>query len=522
MLTSHPAALVNPLCKAVLAGDHERVTEILRLAPDYIGEKTIFGRSAIDLAAYQPACLRILLQHVKPQLTQRSQVSAPPLAALQLSSVDPCPIHWGDDPAGDPECHSSECVTLDLYLAAGCEQLLDDLRVDSWRRASPHAKRIYLLHMRRRRQALTYLALVYLPKAQIESLGVSTTTVLDANVVAVIVKLRALKVQLSPVTEILYRDYTCATAGGSIYHYIQNVNDAELAWDLGFRDVTALDKDGRVPTVKTGNISYIHWLYAHGVDMFSPCCWGTEETGVGTTVAHYVASLAGPELSNGHHQSKVGHTVAELAPIIFSDVTDCCECRCSQQGGCSPMLCGLKEAFRESENVLDVCEQFLNAFPDRLDLGLAMAVTRLITFEAFSLPHSCCRFEDGGVKRDYIAMEIVDLDQIFSEEIERFEECIGILFRELETLQHSASINALIFKEFLHTTWNQTMKKEQTLKPDIGAEEEVLSGAAELGVVWRPTVPDEAPDFTSLEYWVGEIDKILEGKDTTYQEYGVV
>ncbi|KAK8017753.1 hypothetical protein PG993_014079 [Apiospora rasikravindrae] len=46
-----------------------------------------------------------------------------------------------------------------------------------------------------------------------------------------------------------------------------------------------------------------------------------------------------------------------------------------------------------------------------------------------------------------------------------------------------------------------------------------MDEAAALGVVWHSTGPVETPDFTSLEYWVGPIDRILEGKPTTHQNY---
>ncbi|KAK8047483.1 hypothetical protein PG996_015547 [Apiospora saccharicola] len=382
---------------------------------------------------------------------------------------------------------------LDLFLEAGCEQRSDDLNSAPWCGASPHAKRIYLLHMRKRRQELRELALQYLSKIQIASLGLLSTAFLEANVVAVVERLRAIRVQLPPAFDNLMRDYTHATRGGSIYHHIQDVKDAELAWDLGFRDVSATDADGKTPLCKMRNVPYILWLHKQGVDMFSICCGGPEETTVGITGAHYVASLALPELLSEGLGSDSGNVVADLVP-----------------------------ACKEPANLHEVCSSLVDNFPVRVDLGVAKAVTRPITFEAFALPHTCCRFEEGGVKREYTTAEIPELDHIFSEEIQRFEECMVVFFRELETINDSSPINAEIFKEFLHRKWTIIMQKEETLKLNIGTEEQAMEEAAELGVVWQPTLPNEAPDLSSLEYWIGEIDRIIEGKATTYQDYGVV
>lgn len=505
----------------MLAGDENRVADILNRFPDCLEESTITGRSAIDLAVREPACLRLILRHAKPHQLRhrRAGISTLAVIVLILSSLRPCPVAWGDDgPARESECYRPECVSLDLSLEAGCEQRLDDLTSVPWNRASPHAKRIYLLHMRKRRQELRDLALRYLSNSQIASMGLSSTAVLDVSVVAVIERLQAMKVQLPPVIDGLLSDCASVTSGGSIYHYIENTEDAELVWDLGFRDVSTLDNHGRTPMSKTRSLPYINWLVSHGVTILSSWLGISKQAATGTTNAHFVASLFFSEDHAGHdRQASEG-----LAPALFADVFDCCECRCSQQGGCTPLLSGLKAAVKSASNLQDACDSLIDMFPDRIDLEAAKTVTRLLTFEALSLPHTCCMFVADDFKKQYTTSDMVELDQVYSEEIEQFNLCVDALIQELQTQQDTSPISAEILRVFIHTTWTNTVQREKYTNLNVGKEQQAFKEAEKLGVVWQPTMPDEAPDFTSLEYWVGEIDKIVEGKATTYQEYRTV
>ncbi|KAK6853114.1 hypothetical protein PG995_009926 [Apiospora arundinis] len=513
----------NPLCMAVLAGDDQKVAEILRLDPDCIEETTITGRSALDLAVREPACLRLLLQHVKPHmLPRRGRVRSPPLAALQLSSLQPCSVQRVNDPAGEADCHRPECVALDLFLEAGCEQRFDDLQSTPWHRAAPHAKMIYLRHMQKRRHVLKDLALQYLPVTLAASLGLSSMAIPDTNVVAIIENLQAIKVQIPPTIEGLHQEYTRTSPGGSIYHYIQNVEDAELVWNLGFCDVLALDMTGRPAISKTRDIPYIGWLYAHGVDMFLPWHRSSEQAVMGTTDAHYAASLILPEVLRQCHNDDAQSSIVQLAPILFADVYDCCECLCSQQGGCSPLLSGLKAACKESASLTEAYDSLSDSFADFMDLDVARAMTRLFTFETLSLPHTCCMFQGDNFTKEYTAAEITELNHVFSQDIDRFGECIDFLFHELETLHNYSHINGGSLKAFLETTWTVRMQKELTEKLKVEKEELSRNDTAEIGVVWHPSTSDERPDFNSLEFWVGEIDKISEGRPTTYQNYKTV
>ncbi|KAK8067261.1 hypothetical protein PG997_014008 [Apiospora hydei] len=455
------------------------------------------------------------------ETSSKVQSERPPLAALLLSSVDPCPVEWGDGPFGPGEVHRPECETLDLFLEAGCEQRLEDLRAPSWQPASTHAKRIYLLHMRKRRQALKDLALQYLPETWIESLGVSSSVVLDANVVALVETLQALKIQLSPELEGLHREYTYATSGGSIYHYVQNVVDAEIVWDLGFRDVSALDKHGRSAISKTRDVPYIGWLRAHGVDVFATWPVGLKQAG-NTTITHYVASVIMAEIAQEGHNANDRTSIGQLAPVLFSEIHDGCGCRCANGHGCSPLLSGLKAACRTTAGLEDIYDAFIESFAAHINLEVAKAVTRLFTFEALSLPHTCCVFEDNDFRRQHVEADIPELDKVFPQEIKRFGEYIDVFPQELEALHDHSAINAEILKDFLHTRWTNTMQDELTRDFNEDTDRRHLDEAAALGVVWHATGPDETPNFSSLEYWVGEIDRISEGKPTTYQNYRTV
>ena len=93
-----------------------------------------------------------------------------------------------------------------------------------------------------RRRSLENLAMIHLPQVSIMELGIRPDRVLDSKAGKAIEMLEMKKMSVPPSLRAI------ETEGQSVYHTgIMNLQQAELLWQSGFRDIDELDKSGLSP-----------------------------------------------------------------------------------------------------------------------------------------------------------------------------------------------------------------------------------------------------------------------------------
>ncbi|RYP66632.1 hypothetical protein DL769_005982 [Monosporascus sp. CRB-8-3] len=394
--------------------------------------------------------------------------------------------------------------------------------------------------MKNRRERLKCLALEHLSLPEADEFGLRNKNVLDAYAARVIERLHERNVVVPAALIVkqcrILKLRDISDHGDSIYHYLSTSLDAsidaELFFDLGFRDLNTANKSGLPPFVGVNIIDvpqllFPLWLVEHGAELFHHLEYTSQTPrGVavrGATSAHWLFWHIGlllywiytgyvdyqePEWALAYRMSQLN---AKVMPV---NAPDECSCRCSADG-CSPFLWMLRRFVRRPRggppDMAFRYAWYLQYFGSNIQVQQHMDSIRFITYEALGMQHTCswpwpCATHYDSEEIQAIEEEQAGLLQILEGLVQDFEaKVIGIL--EERTTDTIAAL-----REFWTGYWCDRI--DEVLKDlngrDISHEERI--GAEVIGVRWddESNVESEAEeeDDSDIEYWYRRIEEI--------------
>ncbi|RYP90381.1 hypothetical protein DL770_003528 [Monosporascus sp. CRB-9-2] len=159
---------------------------------------------------------------------------------------------------------------FDLLLHAGSAYPLE-WKPYYFQAASMRSKLKYAKELQSRRERLKHLALENLSHLEAEDLGLCDGNVLDTLTGRVIKQLRKHHVPV-PAALLPFDSGFVSDTGWSVYCDLKSTTDAELFFQLGFRDLNTANAFGHAPLAYAAHnyapVSCLLWLREHGADLF--------------------------------------------------------------------------------------------------------------------------------------------------------------------------------------------------------------------------------------------------------------
>ena len=520
--TLYAALDCGPLSIAVVANDINQVNHILTNWPATILERDLLGQTPIHHAVCRPDCLRFLLKFADADILNAVDFQGMTPISVALHASFPiccCP----ETDLCEVQCHCTSA--LELLLNSDCA-LTNMLYTGSLRACMKYSGAL-----KNRRERLKRLAMQHLPLSEVDDLVSEEGIVLDARAEDVIERLQYHGVEIPAALNVGEQH------GRSIYHFLSNVEQANIFFDLGFRDVDIPDIRGHPPLTETAPfppLSYSPWLVEHGAELSHrirsehhlSSSYKVKNT---ATSAHHVLRYIGfrfrhnlkSRFSNtifdygavtDDDEAKIDSIIRLHSHILPVDERDECDCRCCYDG-CSPLLWMLQSVFRDIRSATSLetslfISLYLKTFGFSMGLKYHMDALRWATFEVLCIQHTCCfnywrphrRLLDiDNIKE--IVEEQADLLQILEKLVGEF----GNRITEILGRDNSDTLAHLAF--FWTVDWYTRMQEVLAELDGNNLSEEERRAAEDIGVKWDDELSDEEEDEQDEEYEEDEEDK---------------
>ena len=344
-----------------------------------------------------------------------------------------------------------------------------------WACDSKEIKNIVLDAFIARRKHLLELARTMLPEYSQEGLRLERGLLPDSNAGKIHTQLKQHNIlvpsSLQPRRYELERDE-------SVFHGpTLSVDDMDLLYTSGFRDIDALDSKGYTPISRASlecfdkqsmgeYIERLKWFVGKGASLHSP------PTITGSVPCHHISrnltyyflrllectSNTTLESLSGMWRRIFGPHLRGCIELLYGSVdTDNCSCSCSV-AGCTPISMTLRiilegpwkygPSLRISQKEKgDILQQLLLEIPSVATAG--RDVLRFITFTDLRLTHTCCRFDERGDRIIDFLFEEEEAAEIQDEErllLIDFEGLLEDIMREYDQLN-------IPLLEYIRTSW---------------------------------------------------------------------
>lgn len=495
------------LSQKILSNDLTRTQELLSSCPDMLKERNLLGQSPLHLSAENPLILRSLLVSVDQKTLDSVDISGYTAIDYALySSTSTCKGGW----RAKRRCRCCNCSqSTVMLLKADCAIISQPKNLATvLRETTIRCKKRYIKGLKNRRDRLVALAKRRLPKSTYAALDLVEGHVLDSQAPLVYKALldNAVKIP-SPLFLSTDGDIkSLQSYWSSVYNSIEFPEDAELFFNIGFRDIDALDWRGLPPLANfdgyhtIDNISYTLWLVDHGANLFRllhPIHVPPRQSF--TTSAHYVFLKIGlmPDIFRDYHDS-----VHSLNCAVFSvHVTDDCSCYCSDQG-CTPFLIMLKAMTPTLANIhlptqksslqkiASLFSSYIGLYHKDMQVAQYMEAVRYFTFVSLDIRHTCPHEHPFLWSEDQepALLSKDDIYHIHAEQhgiYELLESLIRGFEAEMMEILVRADSDATEIIRFWEEGWPKKMQEEiEKLNGSEVPDDEKLA-AEELGVVWH-------------------------------------
>ena len=484
---------------ALLHNDTEKLQYVLQNIPISMESIMVNGIPALGIALFWPKGLKMLVQRCL-DLGLAIQNSG----ALSICLEQKNWVHRG----------SSSIIYHDSPFPESLKILLDfkfTLHENELYYAtefySPPLTHILLEHLRHWRKKLEVLAR-RLPPSELDEFGFTDCSVLDAVAPEVINKLEARGIYPSREFNLSRHDYrlsppSSSTRGSSsIYHTIGLPETAQVAFDLGFKDIDARYR-GITPVMEPLlDWDYSVWLIYHGVDISAIASWDKPRYSHGPpatiteqphhTIAHILMWRMGRSaLSLGRRGMGI---TSRLRSVRAGDG---CDCPCMEGLiGCTPTQifiahmqvdCDKLTSREQAKFWHRVYHHLVSEANHEADYdsrhNIAFSILRFLTFQKLGLRHTCCSVLDTGWFWFFIPGAnykpiLEDFPFIREEDAQLREE-----FEQLVTeLQEEFSSGSYTLLRFIEGFWTKRIAQYEEEKKAIRLTQAERDNIRALGV----------------------------------------
>ncbi|OTA58806.1 hypothetical protein K449DRAFT_436298 [Hypoxylon sp. EC38] len=404
----------------------------------------------------------------------------------------------------------SPCISEVTRVQKGATSWLDDDRLD----ASYKAVHTLLSHIKYWREKLIQLAESHLRVDEKRQIDLSNSLVLDSLAPNIIQNLEAKGI--SPFSELQLNpnDYRLSppsntTGSKSIYHQIRDTYVANIAFDLGFRDIDA-SYNGRSPIMSQHlSLDYSEWLLIHGANSMNLVPWRdvslSEKHSSSKlpqwTVAHHLMAKAGA------HCSMYGNDDIPIMTSLINrfsgfQIGDNCECGCCDlEEGCSPLAVFLSAYSVEHDRQKK--DYGWGMFAYHYKRGDTGSYLRGVGTQAYMLRDNISRGDLKAYSEDFC--HIRDEDESLLEEL---EELVAEFKGEYQS-------QGLTLSSFLGGYWTERMEKIKWEKEANRLSRSQLEATADLGVKFSEATEESETMGESngdeikgnVEYWTEQVAK---------------
>ncbi|KAI0154560.1 hypothetical protein GGR57DRAFT_466046 [Xylariaceae sp. FL1272] len=514
---------LDELCTSLLYHDKEALKTSLDKAKflnDLDGY--IFKTVLIRLAVQWPIGLRMIIPHFFDTNSANSSFQSLALADF-IKEITACVFI---DPGHDCVCSEILGVLLESDFSLETSSVYHILSArPTYGRPCPKMALVLLQNLRTHQQALANYYREVFP---------SHPVVPDIEVPSMVSQLESFGKFPHTVLGLKRGDFRLGcreTEELSIYHYINSEHIAQLAYDVGFRDVDdAYAQTPLATALRTGHwtYDYVHWLIAHGADTSRQVqwyCWdydaGTAELILRPTFSlprHNIAHLAARKAWYDDDIDKLTneHTIAHLAlsSTCGWEIADGCSCACtSTETGCSGLTILLNACPRAPA---DLSPNEMVLFDSILDFvaakNLITEAIRVLTFNALDIKHTCCITigDDRVVPPDW-AEDFEEIRAEYADRVLMLEELVEGIVQEYQEGDISLS-------QFVYGPWTDKMRDIQTQETEARWSTSQQQALREIGVVPKMAVEDTGENqkpragverrYFDLDYWVRELERL--------------
>ncbi|KAF5717148.1 hypothetical protein FMUND_5966 [Fusarium mundagurra] len=486
----------NPLSIAILREDEDDVRFLIKRYPSFKMEVNYCGQSPVHIAVVvgNLDILSLVIENTDPEAINV-------MDSMKRYPIDYAVSHFLGKPKTDDQQSCVSCKMVELLLdskAVLCERSLAQGLWEACRRT----KTVILQHLAHRRKELEQLAVLNLPAAQVQDLGLCRGWILDRNAFKVQCCLTARSYHVPSYLKVHSdeRPAVSQETPKSVYIYILDRETAEYAFSLGFdRETAFIDVFRRVTrnVIKRGSLGwpspwYIDWILECGADLTSTVPVDFVPGVVdGATWAHYLMSVLGYKARVWPYRLYDNALPQSVADAGFSEVLgDDCRCHCSSQG-CTPLIkflegLGCRRRFPRTWFTLTEAIRSFVASIQALVAGEHIAQSWM--------PRAVLRMEPDEID------EIHEEDSATLQQLEDLVTYFGDGYGSMTTLD-----------AFLKEVWLPKMREVYREMAAYNITEEELRKAEDCGVKLaiadsKPILGCELPEPPKGSYWRTKVD----------------
>ncbi|KAI1365738.1 hypothetical protein F5Y08DRAFT_302993 [Xylaria arbuscula] len=542
--SSELCAAVEPdldlVCTALLHKDRQRLSEVLAaksLAADNCRPKVSF----IQLIIRWPEGLKHIFE-TQPDFFDPAHLTE--IFQNILSSYPLLRARFGD-------CHIS--ILMDVLLVHNCPLTENDvsffiLRVTLLQDDDCYSLQTVLQHLKSWRQRLRETVETYLP---IMSENLSThrdSEVLDFKAYRAISELQTIGLDPYKMFDLQQDDYRLGVPNRSIYHLIRTPEQAQVAFDLGFRDID-VEFEGTTPLLSfiscydyLGDAgAYLRWLIDHNANYTRESQWKSRSANHSPhtmdapryRVVHWMFRCLGQEVRFDSVRTHLNELITSMtqspwaANLTPANCYDGCSCAClSSLQGCSPSMIYLNGRVSRMETNKYRAPLGVNALMQDLNTLVQATgpfsitvecIIRCLTFQRLGIRHTCC-----ASVRDMYYPEKFPLDygsdfkELKEEDKDRIHQLNELVAQFLEQYNNSGQT----LEDFMTGPWGEEIlrieEEEENKRWTAQETDRLLS----IGVMLEDDVEsaesssaedEEGGDRSQPEYWSKQFEIIVNG-----------
>ncbi|RWA09262.1 hypothetical protein EKO27_g5832 [Xylaria grammica] len=388
---------LDSLCTVLLHQDLNGLSQILINKLKHSVRSGQYGpiKSLMELAVSWPVGLKRILE-IEPRFFNSNDMKT----LFQMVTLDSRALceRASGLAAICSDCNCSEFAELtEILLEHGCPLTEDDMDEFFRHYGEPSEKTVYaiLRHLQVWRKRLRDTLDLYLPIGSQDQSTVHESSLLDYEAACAVKKLQAIGLDPYIMFGLTRGDYRLGSSLNrphSIFHMIDKVDHAQIAFDLGFRDVDALSEKGTPLSQRIildeypSTMEYWIWLIDHGADYTRELPWIIEDGAqrLDNTVELPRYSILHSIFRPSEYYRMYGRDWLDrsVSSILGSP--------------CLPYLAGSSlydgcSAIDAFSSDIDAISWAIDTFSRAIEHStLIEAVIRCITFDRLGIRHTCC------------------------------------------------------------------------------------------------------------------------------------